>query len=230
VSIGKPEHLQDMSTLRGKELTENENFNYNPADDTYLKRKATGKDGSTEVINARFPSWTRKALGFEFGDDGSGDDNVGGILDCIAMSNLRTCYPLKTLTYAVAKFEADIYIQLEIAKDGRGAGFVPRENGLLRIVGPVASRSEATPENIIKSMREIFSPYELNITRVDWCSIFGSCRRVLSSTSKHSCTFIVRDALHVHLPRAGINMNFSIQDGEYFSAMIQNASLTCFSI
>lgn len=75
-------------------------FNYNPADEPYLKRKVTGKEGSTEIINARFVigadgsrSWTRNALGFDFvGDDDNADEGLGGILDCIATSNFRTPY------------------------------------------------------------------------------------------------------------------------------------------
>lgn len=178
-------------------------FNYNPADEPYLKRKTTGKEGSTEVIKAKFVigadgnrSWTRKALGFDFlGDGNGGDEGFGGILDCVATSN----FP-------------DIHIQSMISKDGFGAGFVPRENGLLRIAAPVAARSEATPENIIKSIREIISPYEINVEKVDWCGVFGTCQRIASSSSKHSRIFLTGDALHVHSPRAGIGMNFSIQD------------------
>ncbi|KAF7628385.1 hypothetical protein AFLA_003744 [Aspergillus flavus NRRL3357] len=176
-------------------------FNYNSADEPYLKRKVAGKEGRTEVIHARFVigadgsrSWTRSALGFDFlGDDG--EEDVGGILDCIATSN----FP-------------DIRIQSMIVKDGRGAGFVPREDGLLRIAAPVPSRSEATPEAILRSLREILSPYEIDITHIDWCGVFGTRRRVSSSSSKHSRVFLVGDALHVHSPRAGIGMNFSIQD------------------
>lgn len=73
-------------------------FNYNSADEPYRKRKVTGKEGSIEVINAKFVigadgnrSWTRKALGFDFlavpGDDE--DEPFGGILDCVATSNFR---------------------------------------------------------------------------------------------------------------------------------------------
>ncbi|KAJ6142979.1 phenol 2-monooxygenase [Penicillium samsonianum] len=179
-------------------------FNYTLADEPYLKRKVTGKEGSTETIKAKFVigtdgsrSWTRQALGFDFLGDGddNGDESMGGILDCVATSN----FP-------------DIHIQSMIAKDGRGAGFVPRENGLLRIAAPVANKSEATPEAIIKSLKEILSPYELNVTHVDWCGVFGTSRRVASSASKHSRIFLAGDALHVHSPRAGIGMNFSIQD------------------
>ncbi|KAL5357141.1 FAD binding domain-containing protein [Aspergillus floccosus] len=154
----------------------------------YLKRKVTGKEGSVEMIHAKFVigadgsrSWTRKALGFDFlGDDG--------------------------------EEETDIRIQSMIVKDGRGAGFVPREDGLLRIAAPVPSRSEATPEVIIKSLKEIISPYEINVTHIDWCGVFGTRRRASSSASKHSRAFLVGDALHVHSPRAGIGMNFSMQD------------------
>lgn len=73
-------------------------FNYNPADEPHLKRKVTGKEGSIEVIYAKFVigadgsrSWTRKALGFDFvGEpDDDEDETFGGILDCIAISNFR---------------------------------------------------------------------------------------------------------------------------------------------
>ncbi|WYZ41105.1 hypothetical protein EsH8_IV_001446 [Colletotrichum jinshuiense] len=179
-------------------------FNYNPADEPYMKRTHTGKEGTTEVINAKFVigtdgsrSWTRNALGFDFvGDeDDQADESIGGILDCVATSN----FP-------------DIHVQSYIIKDGRGAGFVPREDGLLRLAAPVANRSEATPEAIIKSIKEIISPYELHVTRVDWVGVFGTRRRVSSSPSKYSRVFLAGDALHVHSPRAGIGMNFSMQD------------------
>lgn len=84
-------------------------FNYNSADEPYLKRKVAGKEGRTEVIHARFVigadgsrSWTRSALGFDFlGDDG--EEDVGGILDCIATSNFRKWHlsnQRTTLNYA----------------------------------------------------------------------------------------------------------------------------------
>lgn len=92
-------HLTDeelAATSNTDTIPQPGDFNYNPADEPYLKRKVTGKEGRTEVIKARFVigadgsrSWTRKALGFDFlGDDGE-DENVGGILDCIATSNFR---------------------------------------------------------------------------------------------------------------------------------------------
>ncbi|KAH6950317.1 FAD binding domain-containing protein [Ilyonectria sp. MPI-CAGE-AT-0026] len=177
-------------------------FNYNPADEPYLRRKASGKEGTTEVIHAKFiigtdgsRSWTRNALGFEFLGDDTGDESVAGILDCVATSN----FP-------------DFHIQTMIAKDGHGCGFVPRENGLTRIAAPVANRADATPESIINSLKEIIFPYEINVTKVDWYGVFGTRHRVSSSSSKHLRIFLAGDALHVHSPRAGIGMNFSIQD------------------
>lgn len=126
----------------------------------------------------------------------------------------------------LTNLKADIRIQSILSKDGRGGGFVPREGGLLRIAAPVADRSEATPENIIKSMKEILSPYELNVTRIDWCGVFGTRRRVASSASKYSRVFLAGDALHVHSPRAGIGMNFSIQDGKYYAIVRYTSWLT----
>lgn len=109
---------------------------------------------------------------------------------------------------------ADIHIQSVIVKDGCVAGFVPREDGIVRVASAVANRADANPEAIIKSVKEVISPYEFNVTHVDWCGVFGTRRRVASSASKHLRAFLVGDALHVHSPRAGIGMNFSIQDGK----------------
>lgn len=120
-------------------------------------------------------------------------------------------------------FTADIRIQSVVSKDGRGAGFVPREDGLLRIAAPIASRADATPEAIIKSLKEILHPYEINVSHIDWCGVFGTRQRISSSASKHSRVFLVGDALHVHSPKAGIGMNFSIQDGN--PILLHNARL-----
>ncbi|KAH7242661.1 FAD binding domain-containing protein [Fusarium tricinctum] len=190
-------------------------FNYNPADEPYLKRKVTGKEGSTEVIRAKFVigadgsrSWTRSALGFDFlGDDESRDESFGGILDCVATSN----FP-------------DVHIQSVVSKNGRGAGFVPREDGLLRIAAPVASRADATPEAIIQSLREILHPYDINVSRIDWCGVFGTRQRISSSASKHSRVFLVGDALHVHSPRAGIGMNFTYNLGWKIAHVVKGIS------
>jgi phenol 2-monooxygenase len=82
-------------------------FNYNPADEPYSKRKVTGKEGSTEVIRAKFVigadgnrSWTRSALGFDFVDDNAEQDESfegAGILDCVATSNFRTQLSVSSL-------------------------------------------------------------------------------------------------------------------------------------
>lgn len=104
---------------------------------------------------------------------------------------------------------------------------MPRENGLLRIAAPVAQRSDAYPEAIVKSLKEILSPYEFNVTQIDWCGVFGPTRqRVSSSASKYSRAFLTGDALHVHSPRAGIGMNFSIQDGKHYTLIRYHHLLT----
>lgn len=97
------QHLtdEDLAASSAEEtIPQPGDFNYNPADEPYRKRKATGKERSTEIINTKFVigadgsrSWTRNALGFDFvGDDDNADESLGGILDCIATSNFRTPY------------------------------------------------------------------------------------------------------------------------------------------
>lgn len=95
------QHLTDeeiAASWTGETIPQPGDFNYNPADEPYSKRKVTGKEGSTEVIRAKFVigadgsrSWTRSALGFDFlGDDEKRDEGFGGILDCVVTSNFRT--------------------------------------------------------------------------------------------------------------------------------------------
>ena len=96
----------------------------------------------------------------------------------------------------------------------------------MRMAAPVATKEEATPEGIINSLKEIISPYELDVTQVDWCGLFSTRRRIASSPSKYSRIFLVGDALHVHSPRAGIGMNFSIQDGKYSPRVLCGSLLT----
>lgn len=94
------QHLTDeelATSSKRDEIPQPGDFNYNPADEPYLKRKVTGKEGTSEVINAKFVigadgnrSWLRQALGFDFRGDDNGDDGVMGILDCVATSDFRT--------------------------------------------------------------------------------------------------------------------------------------------
>ncbi|KAH7493397.1 hypothetical protein FOMA001_g2025 [Fusarium oxysporum f. sp. matthiolae] len=111
-----------------------------------------------------------------------------------------------------------------ISKDGRGGGFVPRENGLVRIAAPIKSRADATPEVIIQSMKEIIHPYELNVSHVDWCGVFGTRQRISSSSSKDSRVFLTGDALHVHSPRAGIGINFTYNLGWKIAHVVKGIS------
>lgn len=208
-------------------------FNYQPADEPHRVRKVSGKEGTTETIRAKFvigsdggQSWTRQALGFDFLGDDKGNEIAGGILDCMATTNFRkfTLFPgaLPKLTYP----KADCGGHATIIKEGRVAGYIPRENGLTRIVTTLTSRAEATPEAIAKTFKELVAPYEFNVTQVDWCGVFGSRRRVASSASKYSRVFLTGDALHIHSPTAGVGMNFSLQDGKDFSPRRHKTLLT----
>ncbi|KAH7138751.1 FAD binding domain-containing protein [Dendryphion nanum] len=199
------QHLTDeqlAATSVNDSIPQPGDFNYSPADEPYLKRKVSGKEGTSEVINAKFVigadgarSWTREAIGFDFSTEEADNDGIGGILDCVATSN----FP-------------DFHLQTIFTKDGHGAGFVPRENGIVRAATALTDRTEVTPEKIIQRVKDVLHPYEFNVTKVDWCGVFGSRRRVATAPSKHSRVFLTGDALHCHSPRAGIGMNFSIQD------------------
>ncbi|KAF2138052.1 uncharacterized protein K452DRAFT_321418 [Aplosporella prunicola CBS 121167] len=186
--------------------------NLAPDDTDDLIRKSKGKDGSEEIVHAKYVvgcdgahSWTRRQLGFEM--QGEATDFIWGVLDIVPITN----FP-------------DIRSRCAIHSENNGSIMViPRENGLVRLyiqlkeIVPDASgradRSKITPEVILKAAQRTLSPYTLSYVHCDWWTAYQIGQRVATDFDKCQRVFLAGDAVHTHSPKAGQGMNISMQDG-----------------
>ena len=175
-----------------------------------LIRKNRGKEGTTEVISAKYMvgcdgahSWTRRQLGFSM--QGEQTDFIWGVLDIVPITN----FP-------------DIRMRCAIhSADCGSVMIIPRENKLVRLYiqlnevnsdGQFVDRSKVTPEIILKAAQKIMSPYELTYSYCDWWTAYQIGQRVGCSFSCDDRVFLAGDAVHTHSPKAGQGMNVSMQD------------------
>lgn len=182
------------------------------ADDTdELIRKSSGREGSSEILRAKYMvgcdgahSWTRRQLGFEL--EGEATDYIWGVLDVVPITD----FP-------------DIRNRCIIHSADEGSLMViPRERGLVRLyiqlkeVIPDASgradRSKITPELIIKAAQRIISPYKLTYDYCEWWTGYQIGQRVGKNFDLHQRIFLAGDAVHTHSPKAGQGMNVSMAD------------------
>ena len=91
---------------------------------------------------------------------------------------------------------------------------VPRENGLIRLGVKLDTldRSQLSPETILATAQKIISPYKLAYIHCDWHAIYQSNQRLANQFAVKNRVFLAGDAVHTHSPKAGIGMNFSLQD------------------
>ena len=175
-----------------------------------LIHSARGKQGSTEVIHAKYligcdgaHSWTRRQLGYSM--EGEQTDFIWGVLDIIPITD----FP-------------DIRMRCAIHSAGSGSVMViPRENKLVRLyiqlnevngAGQQVDRSKITPEIILKAAQKIMSPYRMTYDYCDWWTAYQIGQRVGTSFSSDDRIFLAGDAVHTHSPKAGQGMNVSMQD------------------
>ncbi|CAD6565765.1 MAG: hypothetical protein ASARMPRED_007976 [Alectoria sarmentosa] len=180
----------------------------NDTDD--LIRQSRGKEGTTELIHAKYMigcdgahSWTRRQLGFQM--QGEQTDFIWGVLDIIPITN----FP-------------DIRVRCAIHSAESGSVMIiPRENKLVRFyiqltevnsAGQQVDRSKITPEIILKAARKIMSPYELAYAYCDWWTAYQIGQRVGNLFSCDDRVFLAGDAVHTHSPKAGQGMNVSMHD------------------
>ncbi|OCL11154.1 hypothetical protein AOQ84DRAFT_199228 [Glonium stellatum] len=182
------------------------------ADDTDdLIRKSRGKEGTAEIVRAKYMvgcdgahSWTRRQLGFEM--EGEATDYIWGVLDIIPITD----FP-------------DIRMRCAIHSAESGSMMViPRENKLVRLyiqlteITPDATgradRSKITPETILKAAQKIISPYKISYEYCDWWTAYQIGQRVGTQFDAHTRVFLAGDAVHTHSPKAGQGMNVSMQD------------------
>ena len=94
---------------------------------------------------------------------------------------------------------------------------LPREKGLIRIgftVDELKDRDSLKLEEMLATIQKGFYPYEVKLKKVDWFGVFKSFQRMATKLSEKERIFLAGDALHTHSPKAGIGMNFSLQDSK----------------
>ena len=175
-----------------------------------LIRKSRGKEGTTEIIRAKYMigcdgahSWTRRQLGFQM--QGEQTDFIWGVLDIVPITN----FPDIRMRCAIHSAESGTVM------------VIPRENKLVRLyiqlnevnsAGQQLERAKITPEIILKAAQRIISPYELAYDYCDWWTAYQIGQRVGNSFSCDDRVFLAGDAVHTHSPKAGQGMNVSMQD------------------
>lgn len=175
-----------------------------------LIRKSRGKEGTTEIIHAKYMigcdgahSWTRRQLGFQM--QGEQTDFIWGVLDIVPITN----FPDIRMRCAIHSAESGSIM------------IIPRENKLVRLyiqltevnnAGQQVDRSKITPEIILKAAQKIMSPYELAYDYCDWWTAYQIGQRVGNLFSCDDRVFLAGDAVHTHSPKAGQGMNVSMHD------------------
>ncbi|EKG16851.1 Monooxygenase FAD-binding protein [Macrophomina phaseolina MS6] len=93
---------------------------------------------------------------------------------------------------------------------------IPRENGMVRVSVKVddIDRSQVSPETIIALAQKGLAPYKIDFSHCDWFAVWRSNRRLATCFSKYERVFLAGDAVHTHSPKAGIGLNFSLQDSK----------------
>ena len=97
---------------------------------------------------------------------------------------------------------------------------VPRENGLVRLYiqfkevkkDEAFDRTNNSPEDLLRTARQIIAPYTLEYRYCDWWSLYQIGQRVAPNFGIGRRIFLAGDAVHNHSPKAGQGMNVSMQD------------------
>ncbi|EPS45902.1 hypothetical protein H072_107 [Dactylellina haptotyla CBS 200.50] len=184
--------------------------NLTPDDTEDLIRKASGKEGTEEVVRAKYlvgcdgaHSWTRKQLGFQM--EGEHTEIIWGVLDIIPITDFPDIR-VRSLIHSASsgslmvipreKRVVRLYIQLKEVSEGGGA----------------IDRSKVTPEQILKAAQKIIAPYKLEYEHCGWFTAYQIAQRVSDGFDKFERVFLAGDAVHTHSPKAGQGQNVSLQD------------------
>lgn len=205
VEQGKHENLlHEYTKSHGRNVswqTELESLSQDDSGVTAILQDAVGKQ---ETINAKFlvgcdgsKSPVRHALGLTFEGD-----------------------TVERLFY-VADVQIDWQfshdaLQVCLAKHTITAFFPMVGENRYRIVGTFPEGHEANEDDILyeEVERQIMADTELklNISRVNWFSVYKVHSRVVNKFSVGRC-FVAGDAAHIHTPAGAQGMNTGIQDG-----------------
>lgn len=197
-------------------------FGINPGDEKELERKTTGKEGTEEVVHAKYVfgcdgarSWTRKQIGVKL--VGEGKDALWGAVDIVPVTDFRKCYSHLVGSYELIDLKADLRVRSFVTASQGTMGIVPRENGMIRVGVNLdgIDRSQVSPKTIIAEAQKLLTPYTMNFSHCNWYAVYQSNQRLGSSFSKSERVFLAGDAVHTHSPKAGIGLNFSLQDSTF---------------
>ena len=205
--------LQDMSE-RGVEVTRNLPFtDYTSAPNSGCPIVVTctdTKSGNPKTIKTRYlvgcdgaHSKVRKAMP-NITMDGEPSKAPWGVLDGV----IETDFP-------------DLWSKVVISSKEKGTVLcIPRERNMTRLYIELNHRMEeampsetATQDFVIKRAQDIFAPFALKWTRIEWFSVYKVGQRVASRFADETeRVFITGDASHTHSPKAAQGMNTSMHD------------------
>lgn len=163
-----------------------------------LIRKSRGKEGTTEIIRAKYMigcdgahSWTRRQLGFQM--QGEQTDFIWGVLDIVPITN----FPDIRMRCAILSAESGTVM------------VIPRENKLVRLyiqlnevnsAGQQLEQAKVTPKIILKAAQRMLSRYELAYDYCDWWTAYQIGQRMGNSFSCDDRVFLAGNAVHTHSP------------------------------
>ncbi|KAL0260210.1 hypothetical protein SLS55_003894 [Diplodia seriata] len=198
-------HLTEAEMPRASVVPQPGSFGVNPGDETEPEREPTGKEGAEEVVRAKYVlgcdgarSWTRRQVGIEL--VGEGRDALWGAAD--GVPDVDTDFP-------------DLGVRVFVNTARGSMMTVPRENGMIRVgvkLDGDVDRSLVSPEMVMARAQELLAPYKIGFAHCDWHAVYQSNQRLGTAFSRHERVFLAGDAVHTHSPKAGIGLNFSLQD------------------
>ncbi|MHA7880469.1 MAG: FAD-binding monooxygenase [Saccharospirillum sp.] len=168
--------------------------------ETVKARYVVGCDGSRSQVRT---SIGRKLVGDSI-------NQAWGVMDVLPVTN----FP-------------DIRLKAAIHSNNEGNMLIiPREGGyMVRLYIELdklkkdqrISRSDVTPEYLIKAANRIMQPYTLEAKEVAWWSVYEIGQRLTTAfddaePGREPRVFLAGDACHTHSPKAGQGLNTSVND------------------
>lgn len=118
--------------------------------------------------------------------------------------------------YDLTDMKANLRVRNFVSTPQGSMMTVPRENGMIRLGAKLdgIEKGQISPEIIIAQVQKLLKPYKMEMSYCDWYAVYQSNQRLGTSFSKNERVFLAGDAVHTHSPKAGIGLNFSLQDSK----------------